>query len=448
MNTPSDPPGTSVSRRPRILCVDDEPNILSALQRLLRAEAVLVRTATSGADALALMETETMDLVISDMRMPGMDGTQLLEQVRRRWPDTMRLLLSGYADVHSLMEVINRGEIYRYITKPWDDHDMVTTVRQALERKALELDRRRLEALTRSQNRRLTAFNADLEAQVHARTAELQCANDALTAANARLKASLLTSIKVFTTLLEMRGGHLPGRARRVADLCRRIALQLQLGSKLAQEIFVAGLLHEIGKVGFADELLKTPVAMMSARQLEAYRRHTALAEQLLLPLPDLCAAAEIVRSQMERHDGCGHPDRLGGHDIPMGARILALASDYDRLQDGTPAPERCSPQEAATAIAQGGGTRYDPQVVAAFLALMRGAPGGESEQERTGELAVDVRQLLVGMVLARDLVAPGGLLMLPAGHVFDERLIAKVLAFQQAGGIRLTAQIRLDRRP
>lgn len=87
------------------------------------------------------METETIDLVISDMRMPEMDGARFLELVRECWPDTMRLLLTGYADVNSIIEAINRGEIHRYITKPWDDNDIVLIVRQALERKALEQEK-------------------------------------------------------------------------------------------------------------------------------------------------------------------------------------------------------------------------------------------------------------------------------------------------------------------
>jgi response regulator RpfG family c-di-GMP phosphodiesterase len=439
--------GTPDPRRPCILCVDDEPNILAALQRLFRTEGVVVRTATSGADALRVMDHETIDLVISDMRMPGMDGTQLLEHVRARWPDTMRLLLTGFADVQSIIEVINRGEICRYISKPWNDHDMVTTVRQALERRSLESDKRQLTALVQSQNEALQRLNADLETQVADRTIELVRANEALGTANDRLKAQFLTSIKVFSTLLEMRGGHLPGRARRVADLSRRIALRMQLGAKLAQDVFVAGLLHEIGKVAFADELLKLPVSAMSARQLEVYRKHPALAEQLLLPLPDLGAAAEIVRTQLERHDGAGYPDRLAGEGIPIGARILALASDFDHLQNGPPTHDLSSPSQARACIAQGRGKRYHADVVAAFLDLTGGGSSGELEQERTGEVLVEVGRLLVGMILSRDLITPSGLLMLPANHVFDQRTIDKLLAFENGGGMRLSAHVRLDGR-
>ncbi|MES2932880.1 MAG: response regulator, partial [Pseudomonadota bacterium] len=108
-----------------LLCVDDEPNILSSLRRLFRAKGYRILIAESGAAGLKVLETETVDLVISDMRMPEMDGAQFLEQVRSRWPETIRLLLTGYSDIQSILDAINRGEIYRYITKPWDDNDIV-----------------------------------------------------------------------------------------------------------------------------------------------------------------------------------------------------------------------------------------------------------------------------------------------------------------------------------
>jgi response regulator RpfG family c-di-GMP phosphodiesterase len=432
-------PDTSQTKLPTILCVDDEPNILSSLRRLFRTKGFQVRVAESGKAGLALLELEAIDLVISDMRMPEMDGAKFLEHVRARWPDTVRLLLTGYSDITSIIDAINRGEIYRYITKPWDDNDIVLIVRQALERKALEQEKQRLEALTIRQNEELTALNASLETKVEARTAEL-------TVANEKLKTNFVTSIKVFSTLIEMRGGNLAGHSRRVADLARRIALKLALDSKLVQEIFVAGLLHEIGKVGFADELLSTPVAMMKPPQLDAYRKHAAQAEQLLLPLQDLRSASEIISAQFERFDGTGFPDRLSEDTIPIGTRILTLASDYDNMQIGTLTPSRLNPEEAKIIIIHGSGKRYDPKVVAAFLDVLGGVPREEAERERAREIAVVSGDMQVGMVLSRDLITPSGLLMLSADHILDNRLISKIRSFERSGGLQLTAYIRADR--
>lgn len=164
--------GTHEPKTPTILLVDDEPNIRTSLRRLFRDKGFHVHIADGGKAGLALLETETVDLVISDMRMPEMDGTHFLEQVRSRWPDTVRLLLTGYADIASIIGAINRGEIYRYISKPWDDYDIVLIVRQALERKALEQEKKRLEALICRQNEELKTLNARLEAKVaaHRRT--------------------------------------------------------------------------------------------------------------------------------------------------------------------------------------------------------------------------------------------------------------------------------------
>lgn len=431
-----------------ILCVDDEPSILSALRRLFRPRGYNILMAESGAAGLAILEQESVDLVISDMRMPEMDGAQFLEQVRKRWPDSMRLLLTGYADIGSIVDAINTGEIFRYITKPWDDNDIVLIVQEALARRALELERRRLAALVKHQNEELRAIQARLEGRVAERTLDLQGANQSLQLANERLKTNFMTSIKVFTALVELRGGKLAGHARRVADLSRRIALRLNLEPKLAQEIFVAGLLHEIGKVGFTDEMLATPMVMMNPRQLELYRSHPTRARHLLMPLQDLMGAVEIIGAQLERFDGAGHPKRLTADDIPIGARILALTSDYDSLQMGVLAPRQLEAHEAQAVIVQSSGKRYDPQVVAALVNLQGGAVPDDPEPQQVSDIAVAASALQVGMVLSRDLMTPSGLLMLSMDHVLDAGIIRKIIDFERSAGLQLTAYVRLNQVP
>ncbi|HEU4375142.1 MAG TPA: response regulator, partial [Telluria sp.] len=217
--------GAEIRPAGTILCVDDEPNILAALRRLFRAKGYEVVTAESARAGLAVLQTRAVDLIISDMRMPEMDGVQFLEQARALCPDTLRLLLTGHADVNQILDAVNRGEIYRYITKPWDDHEMTLVVRHALERKALEQEQRRLEALTVQQNEQLRELNLSLEAKVASRTEELVGSND-------KLKRNFLTSIQVFSSLIELRGANLAGHSRRVADLARRIALRLGLDAR------------------------------------------------------------------------------------------------------------------------------------------------------------------------------------------------------------------------
>ena len=412
--------------QPTVLCVDDEPNILSALRRLLRPAGYRVLVAESGAAGLAVLEGESVDLVISDMRMPEMDGAQFLERVRARWPDTLRLLLTGYSDVSAILAAINRGEIYRYITKPWDDNDILLVVRHALERRTLGLEKDRLEALTRRQNEELKALNESLEAKVAARTGELKASHDSVVAANDKLKSNFITTIKIFSSMIEMRGGNLAGHSRRVADLARRIAIKMGLDPKQTQEVFIAALLHDIGKIGFSDELLAMAVSTMAGDHLGTFRKHPLRAEQLLMPLEDLRGVAAILHAHMERFDGAGFPDGASGLAIPVGARILALASDYDNLQIGALVQRRVLVEDAKKIVYDSGGKRYDPAVVAAFRALMDGDP-----VEALNDCAVLSSHLVPGMVLARDLVTRDGLMLLSAEHVLDLRLIQQVQDFE-----------------
>lgn len=421
-----------------ILCVDDEPNILSALRRLFRSQGFSVKIADSGKAGLEILASEKIDLVISDMRMPEMDGTQFLEQVKNRWPDTPRLLLTGYADISSTIGAINRGEIYRYITKPWDDADICLVVRQALERQALALEKIRLEALTARQNAELLALNATLEMKVGERTSELKVAND-------KLKESFVTSIKVFSTLIEMRGGNLAGHSRRVADLSRKIAHKLNVENTAIRDIFVAGLLHEIGKIAFTDDLLATPVASMTPAQLELYRKHSVHAEQLLMPLSELQRASDYICAQFERFDGSGFPHHLAGDLIPMGARILVVASDFDNMQIGTLTQRSLTPEEAKIIILHGSGKRYDPAVVDAFIEVLSPTPAHSvAEGPKFKEKAKNSSEMEAGMVLTRDLLAPNGSLMLSTGHVLDDRLIAKIKEYERATGAELIAYIKV----
>lgn len=415
----------------RLLCVDDEPNILSALRRLLRVDGYQITLATSGEEALSIMAGQTFDLVISDMRMPGMDGARFLERVKREWPDTMRLLLTGYADISSTVDAINKGEIYRYISKPWEDNDLRLIIRHALERKALERETARLEQLTAQQNEELRDLNANLELKVMERTVELRQAHE-------KLKGSFLTSIKVFSNLIELRGATLAGHSRRVADMARKIGNKMALTSADCQDVFLAGLLHDVGKIGLADELLAKPVPQMSGDELGAYRKHPVKGEQSLMALDELRGAARIVRAHHERYDGQGYPDGLTGQEIPLGARILAVANDYDGLQIGSLSVRRYGPDDAKKLIAEGAGKRYDPEVIAAFLEVV-----GKLDGSVVGELVLSAHDLQQGMILSRDLVSRDGVLLLSADHRLDAGLIRQIREYVRAEGSAISIHVR-----
>jgi response regulator RpfG family c-di-GMP phosphodiesterase len=421
-----------------LLCIDDEPNILASLRRLFRAEGYRVLVAESGAAGLALLEQESVDMVISDMRMPEMTGAKVLEQVCKLQPDVIRILLTGYADIQSIQAAINTGEIYRYIAKPWDDNDMLLTVRQAFERRELVLQTRRLEALTQQQNAELKTLNQGLEAKVEARTRALRMEHDAAVAANEKLKQNYLTTIKVFSSMMEMRSRNAPGHARKIAELVKQMAQELKLDPAESRDLFVAALLHDIGKIGFSDELLSTPFTQLQGDALGQYRKHPVRAEQLLMSLSELRNTGAILRAQLERFDGSGFPDGLRGLAIPMGARILALAVDYFNLQHGAIVQRHLRPDEARSLVIDSSGKRYDPHVVQAFRAIVDGP-----QDAGLGGVATLSGELLPGMVLARDLVSKDGLMLLSADHVLDERMIAQVRDFEQKSGGRLPIWIR-----
>jgi len=438
-------PASPETPRPVILCVDDEPSILSALRRLFRSHGFAVLAAESGQAGLDLLEQQPVDLVISDMRMPQMDGVVFLEHVRQRKPEILRLLLTGYADIASITGAINRGEIYRYIAKPWDDNDIILTVRDALDRSALLREKKRLEALVLAQNEELRVLNAGLERTVEARTAELRQTNSALQTANGKLKNNFLTSIKLFTALIEQRDPRLAGHTRRVADTARRLALALAMDNKQAQEVFVAGLLYAIGMMGCDDELLQTPVASFSPRQLEAFRKHPARAEQLLMPLVELKPTLDIIGAQLERFDGSGYPHGTSGRHIALGARILAVARDFDCLQIGRLEPQRQTRQQALDTLRQHSGHHYDPQVVDTLLDISHEQhPGAEADVAEAvpTERSIQSSALASGMVLSQDLTSPSGLLLLTASHVLDDAVIRKIHSFERSIDTKLVAKV------
>ncbi|SFF83289.1 Response regulator c-di-GMP phosphodiesterase, RpfG family, contains REC and HD-GYP domains [Duganella sp. CF458] len=404
-----------------ILCVDDEPNILSSLRRLFRGKGYEVLTAISGAQGLDLLEQQPVDLVISDMRMPEMDGARFLAQVRERWPNTVRLLLTGYSDVQSIQDAINCGEIYRYITKPWDDNDILLIVRHALERHQLELEKQRLEALTLQQNEELKSLNTGLEQKVEERTRQL--------------KANFLTTIKILSSIAESRGTGQTGQTRQVADLARKMATQLKLDMNEVQDIFIAALLHDLGRIGFSDEMLRTPMTMLQGADLALFRKHPVSGAQLLMPLTDMAGVAAIVRHQMERFDGQGYPDRMAGFAIPIGSRILTLAIDYYNLQQGALVQRHLRPEEAKSLVMDGSGKRYDPAVVQAFRQVVDGGVRGAAESSDVELLS---GELVPGMVLSRDVVSRDGLMLLASDHVLNDRMIQQLQDFEKKSGHRL----------
>jgi len=433
----AEPPAT-------LLFVDDEQNILASLKRLFRPLGYRIFTATSGAEGLTLLTQESVDVVVSDMRMPEMDGAAFLEQVAARWPDTVRILLTGYADINSTVNAINKGNIYKYISKPWEDNDLKLSVQHALERKFLAAERQRLLELTRVQNEELKVLNSSLEDKVKERTEELRQTMGQLEKTHDSLKKSYMASVKVFASLIETRMGDSAGHARRTAADARRLAKHLGLNENAMQDLVFAALLQDIGKTGLPDALLNKPTTAMSSDETARFEKHPIISEGLLMTLEPLQNAATIIRSRHEQFDASGYPSRLAGKKIPLGARILAVAADYDRALHGLAGLRRMSSAEAYVYLKEQSGKRYDPDVVKAYLQLNNTAAPAAAPP--SGEYVAKSDQLKAGMVLARDIVTDNGLLMLSAGYLLDDQLIQRIRAFEQSLGEHLRIYVNKGR--
>lgn len=342
----------------KVLCVDDEPNILSALRRMLSLEGYQVFTADSGVQALELLNKETMHVIISDMQMPGMNGSELLAQVRQEWPQTMRLMLTGASDVSGAIAAINQEAIYRYIAKPWNDEELLTTIKSAIAFAALANEHDRLEALTLAQKASLNEMVETLESRVQERTQDL--------------RAAYIASIKAFSNILELRRPDLLPHSRRVAALSMKMAKLAGLSDDDCQSIYIAGLLHDIGKIGLSDRVLNTKFIELPLADAKVYRTHTHMGEATLNTLDDMKGVAAIIRSHHEYFNGTGFPDELSGTDIPIGARIVAIVEAYEELQSGEYAKKESSPADAVRIILSNKGTLFCPDMTNIFIKALR----------------------------------------------------------------------------
>ncbi|KAF1034460.1 MAG: Cyclic di-GMP phosphodiesterase [Burkholderia lata] len=416
---------------PSILLVDDEPSVLSALKRVFRPAGYEILTAESGEAALEVLASTEVDLIVSDMRMPGMSGAEFLARARSLYPDTMRILLTGYAEIASVVQAVNDGGVYRYLNKPWDDHDLLLTIEQALEQRRLRREAGRLAALTEAQNETLRRFNTELETQVRARTEELGQTVMFLEAAQRDLKSSFTAMVQVCASMIELRCGSASGHAMRVGEIARRLALASGMSELHAQDVYFAGLLHGIGKLSLPDELLHKPLTKMTAEEHGLFLQHPLRAQMVLTPVAQLHKVASIVLHQYERFNGRGTPDGLAADSIQLGSRILAIARDFEGLRNGDIGVPH-SVEQALDAMRSQAGVRYDPKIVDGLIELMRD-PASLGIAASVAE--INSAQLREGMQLADDLRTHRGVLLMTKGSVMSAHQIELVRRFETREG-------------
>lgn len=438
-----------------LLLVDDEASILNALKRLFRREGYRILTAESGQQALDMLrQADTpVSLIISDQRMPGLNGAEFLEQSVAICPDSVRFLLTGYSDMDAVVDAVNKGKIHRYLTKPWNDADIVLLVREALSHVELKLENLRLTELTQRQNKELADLNKHLEETVNQRTWALKYQNKMLEQLNSGLEKSLMGTIRLLLSLVESSNPRLGRYMKAVGQLARRMAMEAGLDEATQDSIEMAGLVHDIGLLGMPEPLLEKDERSMTSDEWEAYTQHPEIAALSLSSVEGLKEIGVIVRAHHENLDGTGFPNQLQGESLPMGARILAVAADYCTVSQLWPrgvkrllsmarryldpatlsaidiAEVQLSRQTIAEKIiVAGAGKRYDGAIINHFLKSI----GSDAINQAIRKLAFNL--LEKGMVLKEDLRLKDGRLLLTRGTVLGDGALQSIQTIGDRG--------------
>jgi putative two-component system response regulator len=337
----------------KIMVVDDEPANLRILEKLFRRDYHVI-TADSGLEALKLLEQHDVALLIADQRMPDITGIELLKQTAKIRPHMVRIILTGYTDVSTLVEAINGGFVYRYITKPWKNDELRLSVSRALEH-----------------------YEA-IKARHDLVFANLRLAN--------RLKDMTRGFVRAMADALEARDEHMLGHSRRVSGYSTSIGRRMGLDADMLEQIALAAFLHDIGMIGTPDVVLSksydgnqsrpstekilSKAAPLSDEERAVVQLHSERGARILADIPEMNYVADVVRHHHENFDGTGYPTGLIGEQIPLASRIILVADAYDSMTSPRPFRSIMTHDEAIEELKRASGTQFDPDVVNAFCEL------------------------------------------------------------------------------
>ena len=325
-------------RKARLLIVDDEPAVRDILSRSLQAGGYECVPAGEVAAALAELETGNIDLVLSDIMMPGRSGIDLLGEVTSRWPDVGVIMLTAVADTSTAIHAMRLGA-FDYIIKPFNLEEVQLSVERALEKRNLVLS-----------NREYQQF---LEQKVEEQTAEI--------------RETSLGAIQALAEALEAKDAYTNGHTRRVTEVTAALAREKGLSEEEVAKIRLAGLLHDIGKIGVPEEILQKP-SRLTADEFEQISQHSVIGERILRPLIRDREILAMVRHHHERFAGGGYPEGISGEEIPLGSRLMAVADAYDAMTSNRPYRKALSPEEARRQLLQNRGIQFDPEAVDLFI--------------------------------------------------------------------------------
>ncbi len=411
MNSSETNPAASLHR---LLIVDDEQLVLNGLRETLTREGYHVTTATHPFTALEALKQEIFSVIISDHQMPGVTGLEFLSQAKQLQPNASRILITAVLSLDTVIEAINQGEIYRFIVKPWLREELLATVKNAVQRYELIDHNTVLQTKAVVMNRELADANRSLELQL-ARVAEQ---NESLGQLNQALAENLQHSVQLGVHLLETFYPALGNQARRTQEMCRALADNLHLSAEKRQVLEFSAWLHDIGLVAIHRDVIRrwevSPTAL-SEDELKVVQSHPILGQNLVRFGHHLEEVGTIIRAHHERFDGSGFPDGLRGEEIPWLARLLAVAATY--------AESALDHESTCELIKQNSGSAFDPEAVRAFLRASRHSFISRRERE------VLLSELQPGMVLAKGIYTPNGLLLVPEGQPLSEGAIGKILS-------------------
>jgi response regulator RpfG family c-di-GMP phosphodiesterase len=396
-----------------VLVVDDEAVVLSLLQDTLEYAGYEVIGLTSPLLALEEIKKRTFSVIISDQRMPELTGLELLGHASRIQPQATRILITAVLHLDTVIEAINKGEIFRFIVKPWLREEFLTTVHNGVQRYELICQNAQLQSATHSMNEQLVELNRSLEQQVKLIAQQ----NKQLSQMNAALEQNLVRSMEICVHTMETFYPMLGNQARRVNQLCKSISKILQLNAEDARVLESSAMLYDIGLVGVPRQIIKQwsedPDSLDQAEQA-LIKQHPILGQELTAFGSSLDPVGEIIRAHHECFDGSGYPDQLEGETIPWLARLLSVAVAY--------ASSRLTDTETVEKIKAGSGSLYDPEAVRAFLRAQMVAVIPRKERQ------IMLSELRPGMILARGIHTYNGLLLVSEGQQLNATFIEKVL--------------------
>jgi len=336
----------------RVLIVDDEAVIRDLLTRALVGRGFTCSAAEDGLSALAHLEAQEHAVVVSDVRMPELDGIELLKRIKARWPLTEVILVTGVFELRSGIEAMRNGA-YDYLTKPFTIEDVVFAIDRAFQKRELEI-----------QNR---YYQENLEAEVELRTLELLESNQ-------RIQQLFISMLRTLANSLETKDPYTHGHSERVAAQAVRLATRLQLPEADVSHIELAGLLHDIGKIGVREQVLHKP-SKLTPDEYEHIKTHCELGERILQPVEEFSRILDYVRHHHERFDGQGYPDGIPGDGLSLGAKILAVCDAYDAMTSVRPYRASFSRACAMEEIRRCRGSQFDPLVADALLETLAQEP-------------------------------------------------------------------------